>query len=185
LNEAPIHRDLVTACQRQQPQAQSELYQRYAKAMYNICLRMLRDPLDAEDALQNAFVEVFRHLHTFRFDCPVGAWIKRIVVNTCINTLKKKRVRFEPYEDHHADIPEPELSEPHTLPVETVKQALYDLPDGYRIVFSLYALEGYDHQEIADILHISEATSKSQYSRARRKLKEIIHSRTTTANTAP
>lgn len=151
--------------------------------MYNICLRMLRDPLDAEDALQNAFVDVFRHLPAFRFDCPVGAWIKRIVVNTCINMLKKKRVRFEPYEEYHADIAEPDLSEPISeLQVHTIKQALSDLPDGYRVVFSLYALEGYDHQEIADILGISEATSKSQYSRARRRLKELITSKTAPAN---
>lgn len=145
--------------------------------MYNVCLRMVKDELDAEDALQSAFIEVFRKLDSFRFESSIGAWIKRIVINTCINFLKRRRMQFETYEEWHGDIAEEADTEPSVgLRVETVKKALFALPDGYRVVFSLYVLEGYDHQEIGEILGISEATSKSQYSRARRKLKELLHS---------
>lgn len=152
--------------------------------MYNVCMRMVRDELEAEDMLQNSFVDVFTKLHTFRFQSSVGAWIKRIVVNNCINFLKKKKVYFEELEDRHA------LAEPATadqepiqgLSVERVQKAMYELPDGYRVVFSLYMLEGYDHKEIGRILGVSEATSKSQYSRARKKLRAIIESQKQASN---
>lgn len=143
--------------------------------MYSICLRMLNNEHDAEDVLQVSFVQVFRKLDTFRFESSIGAWIKRIVVNNCINFLKQQRVKFEEW-DGKVDIvdesTEPPL--PTGISVAAVKQAMSALSDGYRTVFSLYALEGYDHQEIASILGITEATSKSQYCRARMRMKEIL-----------
>jgi RNA polymerase sigma-70 factor (ECF subfamily) len=145
--------------------------------MYNVCLRMLGNTQDAEDVLQVAFVQVFRKLDAFREESTIGAWIKRIVVNHCINFLKKKKVHFAEWDARYD--PVDESSEEPPLPqgveVSAVKRAVHQLPEGYRAVFSLYAMEGYDHQEIAEVLGISEATSKSQYCRARKKLKEMLH----------
>lgn len=144
--------------------------------MYNICLRMLRNEADAEDLLQNSFVDVFSKLDTFRFESSVGAWIKRIVVNNCINHLKKRRLALEELNDqlHGRPDDEPEEGNGYDLDPEHIHRAICRLPDGYRVVFTLYLLEGYDHKEIAEILGISEATSKSQYSRAKKKLREML-----------
>lgn len=153
------------------------MYKLYSRAMFNVCLRMVKDELDAEDVLQNAFVDVFTKIGTFKFESSIGAWVKRIVVNNCINFLKKKRMQFEPFEERHTLVAEEEPDGNHAgLSVEAIMKALFELPDGYRVVFSLYLLEGYDHQEIAEILGITEATSKSQYSRAKRKIKELLQS---------
>lgn len=143
--------------------------------MYNICLRMLRTDADAEDALQNAFVDVFTRLDTFRYESTIGAWIKRIVINSCINQLKKRRLVTADWDE---SIPEPTDDIIDTgeqeYQVARIKRAMQRLPDGYRTVFSLYLLEGYDHAEIAQILEISEATSKSQFSRAKQKVRELL-----------
>ncbi len=177
MNYSDTHRDIVEACQRGERTAQFELYRLYSKAMYNICLRMVKNEEDAEDLLQNSFVDVFRNLDRFRFQSSVGAWIKRVVVNNCINFLKKKRLQFTELEERHAfqfaELPSSDEDE-SPLQVKAIKNALFQLPDGYRVVFSLYALEGYDHQEIAEILGISVATSKSQYSRAKQKLRVLL-----------
>jgi RNA polymerase sigma-70 factor (ECF subfamily) len=175
---ASTHRDIVEKCKQGNRQAQFELYQLYSKAMYNICLRMVKNELDAEDILQNSFVDVFTKLHTFQFQASIGAWIKRIVVNNCINFLKRNRVYFEELEDRHANVEangyHPEDKTDAKLTVERINKALFELPDGYRVVFSLYMLEGYDHKEIAEILGITEATSKSQFSRAKSKLRGLL-----------
>ncbi|MCB0704547.1 MAG: RNA polymerase sigma factor [Saprospiraceae bacterium] len=170
------HRDIVENCKLGNRPAQFQLYQLYSAAMYNICLRMLRNPMEAEDLLQNSFVDVFSKLHTFRFESTIGAWIKRIVVNNCINHLKKRRLEFEELDDRVTGISDSDTfpREETGLTVEIIKRAVQELPDGYRVVFSLYLMEGYDHKEIGEILGISEATSKSQYSRAKRKLREIL-----------
>lgn len=184
LDYASTHRTIVERCQSGDRQAQFELYRLYSKAMYNVCLRMVRDELDAEDLLQNSFVDVFTKLHTFRFQSSVGAWIKRIVVNNCINFLKRKKIYFEELDDRHVPVEEDTTGHPpiQGLSVELVRKAMYELPDGYRVVFSLYMLEGYDHKEIGNILGVTEATSKSQYSRARKKLREIIQSQKQASN---
>ncbi len=181
LDYTNTHRELVDACRTGDRKAQFELYRLYSKAMYNVCLRMVKDDLDAEDILQNSFVDVFTKLNSFRHESSIGAWIKRIVVNNCINFLKRKKVFFEELDDAHgaaaADLPAAREPEHEGLSVEVIKRAMDELPDGYRVVFSLYMLEGYDHKEIGEILGVSEATSKSQYSRAKRKLKDILQSK--------
>lgn len=173
------HKDLIEACKRNDRQAQYKLYRLYSDAMFNICLRMLKNEMDAEDVLQNSFVTVFRKLESFRYDSTIGAWIKRIMINNCINFLKKKRLRFEELTDnvnHKVVVTEYDEESRRKLKTADVNRAMMSLPDGYRVVFSLYLLEGYDHKEIASILEISEATSKSQYSRAKKKMKEILTS---------
>ena len=170
------HREIVEACKGGDRQAQFELYRLYNRAMYNICMRMTRNELDAEDLLQHSFMDVFSKLHTFRYQSSIGAWIKRIVVNNCINFLKKRKLKIESLGDHHTNKSEPEgeIFSESKVSIEKINEAIYQLPDGYRIVFSLYLLEGYDHKEIASILGVTEATSKSQYSRAKKKLKQIL-----------
>jgi len=179
LNQTTLNSDperlLVEACKRGDRLAQHRLYHQYHRAMYNTCLRMLKIDADAEDALQNAFIDVFTKLDSFRYESTIGAWIKRIVVNTCINHLKKRKLLTSEWDER---IPEPQLttvdSHEQGYQVAKIKKALQELPDGYRTVFSLYLLEGYDHAEIGEILTISEATSKSQFSRAKQRLREML-----------
>ncbi len=178
LDYADTHRELIEQCKRGNREAQFKLYRLYSKAMFNICLRMVKSEWDAEDILQNSFVDVFSKLHTFKFQSSVGAWIKRIVINNCINHLKKNRIFFEELAPKHSQTLEEEPDIPdHTMNVNLIREAIRELPDGYRVVFSLYLIEGYDHKEIAQILNVTEATSKSQYSRARRKIKDIIQTK--------
>ena len=177
MDYSSTHRSVVEKCKKGDRKAQFELYRLYSRAMYNICLRMLGNNHDAEDLLQKSFVDVFTKLDTFSYNSSVGAWIKRIVINNCINFLKRKKVYFQEIDERYM---EATSGEPHAetdfypVGVETVKRAIMQLPDGYRTVFTLYLLEGYDHQEIAQILDVTESTSKSQYSRAKKKLREII-----------
>jgi RNA polymerase sigma-70 factor (ECF subfamily) len=183
LDYASTHRDIVEACKKGDRQAQFELYRLYGKAMFNVCLRMVKNETDAEDLLQNSFVDIFTKLDSFRFQSSIGAWIKRIVINNCINFLKKRRLQIEELDvDRHDHSPQSAPPVVIGLSVEAVQKAMMDLPDGYRIVFSLYMLEGYDHKEIGEILGVTEATSKSQYSRARKKLQEILMSRKQSSN---
>ncbi len=142
--------------------------------MFNVCLRILRKREDAEDALQDAFSLVFRKLSTFRNESTLGAWIKRIVVNTCLNEIKKRKAFFIELDegmhvvDESIDIPE------YKLEVSKIQQALGLLPDGYRTICSLYLFEGYDHQEISSLLGISVSTSKSQLHRGKKLLKKQL-----------
>jgi RNA polymerase sigma-70 factor (ECF subfamily) len=173
-----IHRQLVEACKAGDRKAYNELYNSYAKAMYNICYRMMNNTEDARDMLQEGFVDAFRRIESFRFESTFGAWLKKIVINKCINALEKRRVVWEDteisdestYESDNESINEEELQ----LSVEKVKKAMNRLPEGARVVFSLYLLEGYDHTEISEILNISESTSKTQFMRARQMVKEIM-----------
>ncbi|MEM1120590.1 MAG: sigma-70 family RNA polymerase sigma factor [Bacteroidota bacterium] len=176
LNYAETHRDIIDSCRQGNRQAQFELYQLYSKAMYNICLRMLKNEMDSEDILQNSFVDVFSKLHTFQHQSSIGAWIKRIVINNCINFLKKRRLDIEELTDNHSKVTDDCLDDlpPSRLSIDQINQAVQLLPDGYRVVFTLYSFEGYDHREIGEILNVSEATSKSQYSRAKKKLKALL-----------
>ncbi len=169
------HYDLVRNCVQGDRRAQLELYRTYNRAMYNICVRMMGNREEAEDVLQNAFIDVFTKMHTFRFESSVGAWIKRIVVNHCINGLKKRRIDLVDLGDALANQPDQTYEPIETEgEVQKIKQAIQQLPDGYRVVFSLYCLEGYDHREISQILSISEGASKSQYSRAKKRLNQML-----------
>lgn len=178
MSYADTHRSTVEDCQRGSRAAQFELYRLYSRAMYNTCLRMLRSEHDAEDVLQRAFLDVFRHIGQFGFQSSIGAWIKRIVVNSCINHLRKKRLFTEELTERHQVPLTEEQDDGGSYDVAGIQEALLQLPDGYRAVFTLYLIEGYDHREIAEILTISEATSKSQYSRAKKRLRELLDRRT-------
>ncbi len=171
-----IHREIIELCTAGNVKAQFKLYSLYSRAMFSICMRMLNRREEAEDVLQEAFTEIFDKLGTFRFESAFGSWAKRIVVNKCINHLRRKKpdLRFEA-ELRDAEIEDDSVDyENLNLQVEKVKKAMYELPDGYRVIFSLYALEGYDHEEISSVLGISESTSKTQYMRAKAKIRDLI-----------
>lgn len=171
-----IHQDIIDRCLLGDRHAQYMLYKLYAKAMFNVSLRIVNNAEDAEDILQEAFVSAFRSLSSYKGDSAFGAWLKRIVINKSLNLLKKKTVDVTSMDDlpevveefDHIDFNDKLLS------VDRIKKAMNQLPDGYRTVFSLYLFEGYDHNEIGHILGISESTSKSQFNRSKKKLKEIL-----------
>ncbi len=171
-----IHQDLIDRSLKGDGIAQSKLYGLYSKAMYNVCLRIAGNEDDAEDVLQEAFISVFQNLASYKGEASFGAWLKRIVVNKAINYIKRKRLEFIELNQEIDKMQEeqPDITKEQEMTVEKIKNAIVKLPDGYRLVFSLYLLEGYDHQEIAGILNISESTSKSQYNRAKKKLRELI-----------
>ncbi len=167
---------LIARCLSGHRQAQHTLYRQYCDAMYNVCYRMLGSEAEAEDILQESFVDVFVKLHTFRGESTLGAWIKRIVINHCLNVFKKRRIRFEEMNEQVSDVADesPPDDDYTGLEVRRVKDAIMALPDGYRQVLTLYLIEGYDHGEIASILGIQESGSKSQYSRAKARLRDIL-----------
>ena len=167
-----IHAPLIEECRKGNSKAQFRLYNQYAKAMYNLAYRILNNREDAEDMLQEAFIECFRNIESFRFESTFGAWLKKIVVNRCINQLKKKKIDVTLY-DTLPSVANDE-DEETSFDVKEIFKGIEMLPDGYRIILTLYLLEGYDHSEISQILGISESTSKSQYSRAKEKLRNIL-----------
>lgn len=137
---------------------------------------MVNNESDAEDIIQHSFMDVFSKLHMFKFESSIGAWIKRIVINNTINFLKKRKLQISELNDQiQISVQDDQVDEVH-LEIDSIKNALGKLPDGYRVVFNLYAFEGYDHKEIGEIIGVAEATSKSQYSRAKKKIKEILSS---------
>ena len=140
---------------------------------------MMNNREEAEDMLQEAFTQAFMKLDTFRYESSFGAWLKRICVNTCINAINKRKVDLTYCEEiYEHDLTE-DVEEDVELNVNAVIKAMEKLPKGGRMVFSLYLLEGYDHSEIAQIMNITESTSKSQYMRARRRVAEILNEQKT------
>lgn len=172
----PKHRNLIEACRRGDQKAQFEIYGLYFQAMYNTALRIVEDPDDAEDVMQEAFLKAFLKLKTYKGEVGFGAWLKRIVINKALDflRLKKEKISLEEVndieitDDNHGDTLETEYS------VEAIRKAIFSLPEGYRIVLSLILLEGYDHDEVSEILGISNSTSRTQYHRAKKKLLEQL-----------
>ncbi|RJE75423.1 RNA polymerase sigma factor [Reichenbachiella sp. MSK19-1] len=172
-NHKDIHFELVEAVRRQDRTAQFELYQLYAKAMLNTSYRIVYDQMEAEDVVQEAFVKAFGSIDQFRGDASFGSWLKRIVVNGALNVLKRRKELMDINDQNEEEWIEDPVSY-DTLEVNQVKAAVAELPDGFRIVFTLYMFEGYDHKEVASILNITESTSKSQLNRAKVKLRELL-----------
>ncbi|MEY3678191.1 MAG: hypothetical protein RI924_332 [Bacteroidota bacterium] len=164
---------LLEGCRNGNRQAQEALYQALAPQMMGICLRYAADRADAEDILQTGFIRVFQKMNAFRMEGSFEGWVKRIMVNTAIEMYRKNlrtlaAVSLDEVQE------EVRLSDWNSLEVQDLLKLIQTLPNGYRVVFNLYALEGYSHKEIADELGITEGGSKSQLSRARAILKEKI-----------
>jgi len=167
----------VVECKRGSKKACFELYRLYSKAMLNIAFRIVGSVDEAEDVLQEAFLDAFNRIKDFRQETTFGLWLKQIVVHRSINLLRKRKLELvELDEEHTESIAEEEVEDDDEVQykVGQVKDAMKELPEGYRLVISLYLLEGYDHEEIGEILGISENTSRTQFLRAKRKLNEIL-----------
>ena len=170
-----IHIDLVNRAKLGERRAQHELYQLYARPMLSVAMRILNDRMEAEDVLQECFVKAFTSLSTFRGEASFGSWLKRIVINRSINASKKKRIWFEEINDDTLGREEEEYEENGIeYTVDDIKRAVQGLPDGYRIIFSLYMFENLSHRDIASQLQITESTSKSQLNRAKKKLRTLM-----------
>lgn len=168
---------LIAACKQGHAASYQALYNRYAKAMYNTCLRIVNNTADAEDILQEAFTDAFRSLHTFECEVAFGSWLKRIVINKSINKVKRERKRWL----HLDNSPALELQEEDSIDemdyawkVDEIKKAIQALPDGYRTILCLHLLENYKHHEIAVMLDLSASTVRTQYIRAKSKLLQLI-----------
>ncbi len=169
-----LHQDLLDGCKTGDQKAQFQIYKLYYKAMYNTSLRIVNNSMEAEDIMQESFLSACEKIDTYSGTVSFGAWLKRIVINRSLDALGKKKAVFEDIESHFGimdNSPEDhDRNEEVDVKVEEIKEAIEKLPDGYRIILSLYLLEGYDHDEIAEILNITSSTSRSQLSRAKQKL---------------
>jgi RNA polymerase sigma factor (sigma-70 family) len=170
-----VNQQVVQRCKGGDHRAQYELYKLYSKAMFNVSMRITNDYAEAEDVLQEAFLSAFRNMHHYKGEASFGSWLKKIVINAAINAVRKRRSELVPMDERMvAEVPDEVTEDDSEWQVEQVRRAIQKLPDGYRVVLSLYLLEGYDHAEIGEIMGITESTSKSQYSRAKKKLMEIM-----------
>jgi len=169
--------DLIKSCLAKDKKAQKELYKKYAATMFGICLRYCKKRTEAEDILQEAFVKIYSNLKSYRSDGSFEGWLKRITVNTALNFYKSniKRCFDASIDDmNDSEMPYTEGISNAEVSAEELLKIINTLADGYRVVFNLYAIEGYSHKEIAQMLNISENTSKSQLSRARSILQQKV-----------
>ena len=157
--------------------AQVEVYNRYYHAMYNTAYRIVKDEWEAEDLMQESFIDAFEKINSFEGRASFGSWLKRIVINKCLNFLKKRRIDLVDIDERQWEsIPEQTEAKVRHLQVsrEIILESIQELADGYRVILTLYLIEGYDHAEIAEIMGIGKSTSRSQFNRARNKLKDIL-----------
>lgn len=172
-----IHQDIIDRCKSGEQKAQFQLYKLYYKAMYNTCLRIVNDSFEAEDIMQESFLKAFEKINFYKGEVSFGAWLKRIVVNHSLDEIRKIKLITNSMEDSVYEIKEEEKGENNIdiqWKIEEIKKEINNLPDGYRIVISLYLIEGYDHDEISKIMNISSSTSRSQCARAKKKLIECL-----------
>jgi RNA polymerase sigma factor (sigma-70 family) len=166
---------IIAGCLRNDPSAQRELFNRYSPKMLSVCYRYAPNREDAEDMLQEAFIKVFTQIHTFQNKGAFEGWIRRIIVHTCINLLKKHKKFNESLDLAQASyLQVKEETIPSIMQAKQVTECIRLLPIGYRTVLNLYAIEGYSHKEIATMLDIEESTSRSQYTRAKAMLESLL-----------
>jgi RNA polymerase sigma factor (sigma-70 family) len=163
-------KDLIMACIQQNRVAQRTLYDRYKRAMYTLAYRLTGDFDDANDVLQDTFLTVFRKLDTFKCESTLGAWIKAILVRNAYR--KYQKVKFVELAEQLPD--DSAVQWDNTMNGEYLEKAILSLPEGFRMVFTLIEIEGYGHKEVAEMLNISEGTSKSQLFHAKKKLRELL-----------
>lgn len=163
---------LIQKCKRRDIKAQSEIYHLFAGKMFGLCLKYSRNKQEAEDNLQDAFITIFDKIDQFKFKGSFEGWMKRIVINTALQTYRQKNV-LNLVENDLPDEVDVEVDE-EDISLDYLLKIIQELPERYRMVFNLYVLDGYSHKEISDLLGIAEGTSKSNLSRARLILKEKI-----------
>lgn len=158
---------LIKACIQQNPKAQREFYERFAPKMMGVCFRYARNRDDAEDMLQEGFVKIYQKLTAYKFQGSLEGWVRRIIVRTAIDMLRKQKHQQNEIDIDHAVGEEVAEDAIDNLELEYLYRIIQALPTGYRLVFNLYAIEGFSHAEIGDQLGITASTSRSQYTRAR------------------
>ena len=171
-----IHQELIDACKKGDRSAQFKIYKLYYKAMYNTSLRIVNDTTEAEDIMQDSFLDAFRRLSSYTGEGTFGSWLKRIVINNSLDSLRKEK-EIVSLEEEEVDFSEelPDYNEDDIqAQVLEVKAAISELPEDYRVVLSLFLLEGYDHEEISEILKISNNLSRTRFVRAKQKVHSII-----------
>ncbi len=170
--------DIIEKCKQNNRIAQLQLYNQYCDGMFAVALRFVKDTMEAEDIVQEAFIKAFTKLHQYKAEVSFGAWLKRIVINKSIDLLKSKKQHMLELEEVHLKVVdasyEDEWLVDDKITLEDVKKAIEELPDKYQYVVMLYLIEGYDHQEIAEILNITEVASRTQLSRGKAQLKELL-----------
>ena len=165
---------LIKGCVQNDVACQRLLFERYAGKLMTICLRYSCDKPEAEDMLQDAFIKIFSHIRQYKSEGSFEGWMKRIVVNCALKTIQKKKTRFIEISNHDAAAPQSDSFVLSSLSEDELIKLISNLPDGYRIVFNLYVMEGYSHDEIAEMLGIQPATSRSQLVKARKLLQKQI-----------
>jgi RNA polymerase sigma-70 factor (ECF subfamily) len=166
--------DLIEGCIREDRQMQGMLYKKYADKMFAVCLRYTNSRQEAEDVLQEAFIKIFDKISKFRREGSFEGWMRRIMVNTALRSWEKRANKFEPGDLDNVQEPMTTVSVLDGIGAKEIMAMIDKLPEGYKVVFNLFAVEGYSHKEIGELLNINESTSRSQYARARRNLKQMI-----------
>jgi RNA polymerase sigma-70 factor (ECF subfamily) len=170
--------DIIEQCKRNNRKAQMQLYNQYCNGMYVVANRFVKDSMEAEDIVQESFIKAFKRLDQFKAEVTFGAWLKRIVINTSIDALKAKQQRLVELEDVHLKVVDASTDDnwqvDERISIDMIKDAIGELPEKYKYVVMLYLIEGYDHQEISEVLKISEVASRTQLSRAKVKLQELL-----------
>ena len=170
--------DIIEDCKRNNRKAQLKLYNQYCDGMYIIAKRFVKDTFEAEDVVQEAFIKAFSKLHQYKAEVTFGSWLKRIVINKCIDSLKSKRQFMQELDEVHLKVVdvayENEWLVDDAITLEDVKKAISNLPEKYKYVVMLFLIEGYDHQEISQILNITEVASRTQLSRGKVKLRDLL-----------
>ena len=166
---------LVSGCLKGENKAQRALYEKYKVPLFRVCLRYAKDRAEAEDMLQDGFIKIFTDLHQFRFQGPLGAWMRRVIVNIALQHIRKnKRLQMNETVDSIADEYQTDASVFSKMNMKALTKLIQKLPDGYRVVFNMYVIEGYSHKEIAERLNIQVNTSKSQLSKAKATLRKML-----------
>lgn len=170
-----LNDQIVVGCTKNDAKAQMQLYDLYCDAMYTICLRYIKDTATAEDVMQDAFIKVFKNIGSFKGEVTIGAWIKKIVINQCIDHLKKRKIELVSIEEKELNVADDgDWSVSDDVNVNIITSAINSLPEKYKVILNMYLIEGYDHQEIAQVLNITEVNSRSQLMRGKNKLKSQL-----------
>lgn len=166
--------DLINGCLREDRDCQRELYQRFAGKMLAVCMRYAGNRMEAEDMLQDGFIKVFDNIGKFKKEGSLEGWVRRIMVNTSINKIRSQKVHFESIGETSDEFTMQERNVIERMSEKDILQLVSQLPSGYRYVFNMYAIEGLSHKEIAANLGIEEASSRSQYAKAKKYLQQQL-----------
>ncbi len=166
---------LIAECKQNNQKAQLQVYDMYCKAMYNTAFNFVKDEAVAEDMAQEGFIKAFQRIDSFNAEVSFGAWLKRIVINQCLDWLKKRKLNVVSIDNQHIQVAnEEDWKVDDSITMQCIDDSINKLPEKYKTVVKLFLLEGYDHQEISQILDISEVASRSQLFRGKNKLKELL-----------